>query len=133
MNNNNHYLYIGLYVFIFLTILFGVQFLSTKSSEYLEKRKKKPPRCEQEETTTGNIDDIFNTTYETTCTTSVHESYDLDEIVKTTKGRSKGEKICRYFLEEIYQKPFPSTYPAFLRNPKTGVPLELDGYNEELG
>lgn len=45
---------------------------------------------------------------------------------------SKGEEICRNYLEERYGKPFPNTRPQWLTNPKTGRCLELDCYNEEL-
>ena len=45
---------------------------------------------------------------------------------------SKGEEICRQFLEYLYQKPFPKVRPLFLKNPKTKCLLELDCYNEEL-
>lgn len=46
---------------------------------------------------------------------------------------SRGEKICREFLEQHYGKPFPNCRPDFLRNPETGQNLELDCYNDELG
>lgn len=44
----------------------------------------------------------------------------------------KREEECREFLEEYFDKPFPSARPKFLRNPETGRPLELDGYNPSL-
>jgi hypothetical protein len=48
---------------------------------------------------------------------------------------SKGEKECRYILENYFQKPFPKCRPNFLRNVVTGgdFNLELDCFNEELG
>lgn len=51
-----------------------------------------------------------------------------------TRGRriSKGERICREVLEDIYKKPFPCVRPNFLKNPETKRNLELDCYNEEL-
>lgn len=42
------------------------------------------------------------------------------------------EEICRNIFEKIYNKPFPTKRPSFLKNPDTGRNLELDGYNEEL-
>ena len=39
---------------------------------------------------------------------------------------------CREILESIYSVPFKPCRPNFLKNPKTGRNLELDGYNEEL-
>jgi len=45
---------------------------------------------------------------------------------------SKGEFICRQFMELTFRRPFRRTRPAFMKNPITGVNLELDLYNEEL-
>jgi len=45
---------------------------------------------------------------------------------------SKGEKLCREAIEEIYNKPFPRCRPNFLKNPETKRNLELDCYNDEL-
>lgn len=47
---------------------------------------------------------------------------------------SKGETICRRYLEQRFNKPFPKIRPDFLRNPVTGgdYNLELDCYNNEL-
>lgn len=42
-----------------------------------------------------------------------------------------GEEILRFFLESIFEKPFPKVRPNFLKI-KKGVFLELDGYNEKL-
>ena len=51
---------------------------------------------------------------------------------RADRFRSKGETICRQVMEQIYQRPFPSCRPNFLRNPETGHNLELDGYNKHL-
>ncbi len=48
----------------------------------------------------------------------------------TTKWKS--EEICRYLLEDIFNKPFIKCRPEWLRN-SNGYLLELDGYCEELG
>jgi hypothetical protein len=45
----------------------------------------------------------------------------------------KTEEKVRAVFEELYGKSFPTVRPDFLKNPKTGFNLELDGYNEELG
>lgn len=45
--------------------------------------------------------------------------------------RSREEK-CREILQSIYHDQFPSVRPSFLKNPKTGRNLELDGYNDRL-
>lgn len=41
----------------------------------------------------------------------------------------KREEICRKVLEDYFDDYFPTCRPKFLANPKTGYPLELDGYN----
>ena len=45
---------------------------------------------------------------------------------------SKGERLCKQAIEEIYGKPFFCIRPNFLKNPETGRNLELDIYNDEL-
>lgn len=44
----------------------------------------------------------------------------------------KREEICRKILEDHFDDYFPTVRPKFLTNPKTGKPLELDGYNARL-
>lgn len=41
-----------------------------------------------------------------------------------------GESICRYYLEKIFEAPFPKSRPAWLKLPHGGY--ELDGYSEAL-
>jgi hypothetical protein len=48
------------------------------------------------------------------------------------KNNSVSESLCREVFEQTFGKPFPKRRPDFLKNPKTGCNLELDGYNEEL-
>ena len=50
------------------------------------------------------------------------------------KKYSKGETECRRVLENIFNKPFNSERPDFLKNTVTGgkFNLELDCYNQEL-
>ena len=43
-----------------------------------------------------------------------------------------GESYTRYCFEKILQKLFPRKKPFFLKNPKTGRNLELDGFCEEI-
>lgn len=45
---------------------------------------------------------------------------------------SKGEEMCKNFVEFYFQKPFDKTRPDFLKNPVTGENLELDLYNPDL-
>lgn len=61
----------------------------------------------------------------------------LDTPRKPTRQRqispcSKGEQMCKSFVEFYFQKPFNKTRPDFLKNPVTGENLELDLYNDEL-
>lgn len=54
-------------------------------------------------------------------------------IEPTTKRKrilKKHETRCRAILEDLFQSPFTSIRPDFLKYPKTGKNLELDGYNE---
>jgi hypothetical protein len=44
----------------------------------------------------------------------------------------KREELCRAFFENYFDDYFPTCRPKFLTNPKTGKPLELDGYNARL-
>ena len=55
----------------------------------------------------------------------------LSEKIKNS-SHSRGETICREWLEQYYGKPFPTIRPDFLINPLTGRNLELDGYNSEI-
>jgi len=49
-----------------------------------------------------------------------------------SKCKPSTENKCREIFETKFNKKFPSVRPNFLRNPKTGRNLELDGYCEEL-
>jgi len=50
-----------------------------------------------------------------------------------SKRVNKTEEMCRKIIQKIYNKPFPSVRPDFLKSPMTRKNLELDCYNEELG
>lgn len=45
---------------------------------------------------------------------------------------NKTEEQCRQIIEKIYNKPFPSVRPDFLKSPMTKKNLELDCYNCDL-
>jgi hypothetical protein len=51
---------------------------------------------------------------------------------KKKRNSRKTEDYCRSIVENIFQKPFPSKRPDFLRNPETGKNLECDMMNEDL-
>ena len=63
-------------------------------------------------------------------------SLDVDSSPKKKKvvKDSKGEIICRDYLENRFNMSFPKIRPDFLRNPVTGgdYNLELDCYNDAL-
>jgi len=60
-------------------------------------------------------------------------SSDVIKPVKKFRNFKIGEHKCRKIFENLFQKPFTSVRPYFLRYPPTGKNLELDGYNKELG
>jgi len=65
---------------------------------------------------------------------SVYKSHLMQGRQKSCgcKNNSVSESLCREVFEQTFGKPFPKRRPDFLKNPKTGCNLELDGYNEEL-
>ena len=51
---------------------------------------------------------------------------------KKAKRVNKTEEKCRKIIEKIYNRPFPSRRPDFLKNPMTRKNLELDCFNQDL-
>ena len=51
---------------------------------------------------------------------------------KKKRNTNKTENKCREIVEDIFQAPFPSVRPDFLKNPETGRNLECDMMNEDL-
>jgi hypothetical protein len=94
---------------------------------------------------TGIINNIFGrkgtysskkTIFETNRSISRYKGISKPEI--SPKGiikESRGEAECRKVLQQLFQKPFTSQRPDFLRNPVTGgnFNLELDCYNSSMG
>lgn len=53
--------------------------------------------------------------------------------VSGPKPGSKGEAECKRVVEEIFHRPFQSSFrPDWLKNPATGRNLEIDIWNAEL-
>lgn len=52
--------------------------------------------------------------------------------MKKKRNPKKSEERCREIVEDIFQKPFPSVRPDFLKNPETGRNMECDLMNTEL-
>jgi hypothetical protein len=44
-----------------------------------------------------------------------------------------GEALTRKVFEHVFKREFPSVRPDWLRNPRTGYPLEIDGYCQDIG
>ena len=67
-----------------------------------------------------------------------HKNTNLSKIVKffqkekKCKRINKTEEMCRKIIQKIYNKPFPSVRPDFLKSPMTKKNLELDCYNADL-
>lgn len=59
-------------------------------------------------------------------------TYDVQIKDKSNEKGSKGERACRSYLEQRFQRSFPSVRPKWMFNSDTGRNLELDMYNSEL-
>lgn len=51
---------------------------------------------------------------------------------KKPKRLNKGEEKCREIFERLFNKPFLTIRPDFLKNDCTDQNMEIDGYNEDL-
>jgi hypothetical protein len=66
--------------------------------------------------------------------TFIKDRKDVLELPRHTRQicERKNEKKCREIIERIFQCPFPTVRPEFLKYPLTGKNLELDMYNDNL-
>jgi hypothetical protein len=62
---------------------------------------------------------------------SIDESHS-SLIKKPEKKVHKHEERCREIFQEIFGVEFKTIRPDWLKNPATGKPLELDGYNPNI-
>lgn len=62
----------------------------------------------------------------------IFEGLFLEQKPKRKRDPKKTENKCRAIVENIFQKPFPSMRPDFLKNPETNRNLECDLMNPEL-
>ena len=60
---------------------------------------------------------------------NVSDDYAIERKKKRT---NKCEEKCRKIFEEIFDAPFESVRPDWLKNPVTGKNLELDGFNASI-
>src|SRR4051794_27306616 len=59
--------------------------------------------------------------------------WNKDEMEEKALCHSKGEQICRRYLEGRFKVPFPKVRPeGWLINPRTGRALELDCFNAKM-
>ena len=79
-----------------------------------------------------NSKSFFNTTLPLFRNNLKSKSYVKDDIKSDCNKESAGEIICRKTFEKIFNKPFKKCRPDFLKNPITGINLELDMYNNDL-
>jgi len=101
-------------IFILLLIIIGIWWLTRKRQEYEYSGIQK---------------------YKFTLLDSFINQFKGKQILsKPKKARrvNKTEEICRKIIQKIYNKPFPSVRPSFLKSPMTGKNLELDCYNADL-
>lgn len=54
------------------------------------------------------------------------------DYVPSKARKWKREGICARAIEELMGAPFPSVFPDWLRNDRTGRKLEIDCYNDDL-
>lgn len=61
-----------------------------------------------------------------------------EDVQSNSSGRrrlqqaSRGEVVCKHYLEHVFERPFQKCRPPFLYNDVTNDYLELDMYNPEL-
>jgi very-short-patch-repair endonuclease len=56
----------------------------------------------------------------------------LADKPKKKRDTNKTENKCRQIVEDIFNQPFPSMRPDFLRNPASGKNLECDMMNSDM-
>lgn len=61
----------------------------------------------------------------------IFDSQSIGKDVIERYARSKEER-CRRIFQTLFKVPFKKQRPSFLKNPKTGRNLELDGFNANI-
>ena len=78
---------------------------------------------------TSKMSMTVNPSWETSSSTSSKRSSSSSKRVTQT---SKGEIICKNYLEHLFERPFQKCRPPFLYNTVTHDNLELDMFNPDL-
>jgi len=94
----------------------------------IKNREKKPPKLSRKKVTASNLESIIKEADKNIA----HKGRDKIRRSNSKVSKYKREEMCRKILEDYFDDYFPTVRPKFLRNPKTGYPLELDGYNSRL-
>jgi len=79
-----------------------------------------------------NLNFLFNDDDDEVIEEEYSDQIEFIEDFGSKKSNNKREEKCRRIFESIYQAPFGTCKPDFLKSPKTGRNLELDGYNADL-
>ena len=56
----------------------------------------------------------------------------IADTIKKPFGKSKGERLAKKIMEELYRVEFKTVRPPELRSPETGRNLELDVYSDQV-
>ncbi len=128
-----HWLLILLILFFVLWLFYG-----GKSHPFVGLDPLNKKLCQDEtssdDTTSVDLKKVIKDIRDETSFDSIDHTPKLPDnlAVKSVHKTSKKEELCRHILEEIYNKPFISVRPKWLKYPETGHNLELDCYNDEL-
>lgn len=105
-------------------------YLARRTSEFFSGPKRHKVRTSNQES--QSIPQAETTDDEETLDEPKHKGRDPVRRTNSKVSKYKREEICRKILEDHFDDYFPTCRPRFLANPKTGYPLELDGYNPRL-
>jgi len=121
-------------VFSARDIIHSVSESSSKESK--RRHKVKTPKPEEKQSESSEEDNINQSDsdeeFEEKVKAQIKNNRSKPRRANSKVSSYKREEICRKIFEEHFDDYFPTVRPRFLKNPKTGRPLELDGYNSRL-